>query len=128
MDEVSSLILARSIERCSIVGAGLASIWMGYKLFRSVYISDQQAEFKWKDLAVQFHKVGPGSFFALFGAAVLISSYFTGLSIEDIRTFGKNGTIESDTHRVKYAESNELPALNGSLVAINWAIELAKAK
>ncbi|MGO8316038.1 hypothetical protein ACC848_05650 [Rhizobium johnstonii] len=127
MDEISMLILSRSIERVCMVGVGLASIWMGYKLFTSAYISDQRAEFKWNELVVQLHKVGPGAFFVIFGVAILVSSYVTGFSVKDIKAFGSNGNVESETHELKYAEKG-LPALDDSIVAINWAIELAQAK
>lgn len=126
LEEIPLLILARSIERVCMVGVGLASIWMGYKLFTSAYISDQRAEFKWKELAVQFHKVGPGAFFVIFGVAILVSSHLTGLSVTEIKNFGNSGNVEREIH-VKYAEKG-FPALDNSIVAINWAIEFAQAK
>jgi hypothetical protein len=73
------LALARGLERLLIILAGTLCVVLGWDLFRSGVVTKQSAEFKVWDWKISLHKAGPGVFFALFGAAVLMTSITTTL-------------------------------------------------
>jgi len=74
IDSEALLALFRGAERLFIVLVALLSITYGWNLFRSRILSSQKAEFSAGDWTVKFASVGPGVFFALFGAFVLHAS------------------------------------------------------
>jgi hypothetical protein len=68
----SYLALFRGSERLLIVGAGWLSIFLGYRLFQSLPdFHGSQGKLEAFKLSVTLSKVGPGVFFALFGAFIL---------------------------------------------------------
>jgi hypothetical protein len=95
MDSESLLIISRSLERLLIVVFAGASLWMGWQLFlRVANTTDQQAEFSYKDMVVRLQRVGPGVFFALFGAVVLSISLSNSLVVSN--PSGGQGQDEAD--------------------------------
>jgi hypothetical protein len=64
--------IMRMIERITIVGGGILSIYLGYRLFSIAHLK-QESSAKFKSEVFEFTatKVGPGVFFALFGAYIL---------------------------------------------------------
>jgi hypothetical protein len=74
----------RSIERLLVVLGGILAVYFGYRLF-SVATIRQDAAGKLKTSIFEFSatKVGPGVFFALFGAWVLYSSLNAPVTIGD---------------------------------------------
>src|SRR4051812_22590218 len=72
MDVTTTFIIVRALERLIIVLIGGASLWMGWQLFLRLQTElDQKAELAYKNLSFKLERVGPGVFFALFGAAIL---------------------------------------------------------
>src|SRR5258705_11449055 len=70
-------------ERIIIALGGILSIILGYKLFFVASIkTDSGADFKSSLFNASFTKVGPGVFFALFGAYVMSMSVKTQINIE----------------------------------------------
>lgn len=70
--------LLRAMERIIAVVIGGLAIYFGYRLFLS--IPDQRADGRAelslaKDRRLLVSRIGPGTFFALFGTAVVIASY-----------------------------------------------------
>ncbi|MEQ1950505.1 hypothetical protein [Mesorhizobium sp. CN2-181] len=87
--------ILRSMERIIAVIIGGLAIYFGYRLFLSIpdQRSDGRAEISLsKDRRLLVSRVGPGTFFALFGTAVLVASYAfpvkignnSGLSTQDV--------------------------------------------
>lgn len=72
MSEETIAVLARSIERILICLFGGTSLVLGWNLFRIGVVQQQTAELKAGNWSANLQKVGPGVFFALFGAAILI--------------------------------------------------------
>lgn len=70
-------IILREIERIIIVIIGGISIYLGYRLFLKLPHLDSEGKitFPW-DISILLSRVGPGVFFALFGAAVVIFSLY----------------------------------------------------
>lgn len=72
MDTALLLAAIRGAERLLIVAAASLCVWLGYRLFQSLptrNTSDGGIELA--SLKVTLSKVGPGAFFAAFGAVVL---------------------------------------------------------
>jgi hypothetical protein len=85
----------RMIERMIIALGGILSITLGYLLFRIASIkTDSGAAFKSDLFTMSLTKVGPGVFFALFGAYVLA----TGLkaSVETEQNTGNTQLVSPD--------------------------------
>jgi hypothetical protein len=76
----------RAIERILAVLIGGLAIYFGYRLFLAVpdQRGDGRAELSLaKDKRLLITRVGPGTFFALFGTAVVVSSYYFPVAITD---------------------------------------------
>jgi hypothetical protein len=80
MDEVT----IRLLERVIITLGGILSIYLGYRLFHiSQLNSDSTGTFKVKEVVdIGLNRVGPGIFFALFGAFILHTSLSRPISIQ----------------------------------------------
>lgn len=71
-------IFLRAVERILAVAIGGVAIWCGYRLFLAVpnQRADGTAELALsKDRRLLVTRIGPGTFFALFGTAVVVASY-----------------------------------------------------
>jgi hypothetical protein len=64
--------IARSMERLLADTMFGVSLILGWNLFRVGIVKDQTAELSGKGWKVRLQRVGPGVFFALFGAAGLV--------------------------------------------------------
>lgn len=84
--------LLRVLERIVAVVIGGLSIYLGYRLFRAVKATGEgSAEIKLPhDVTVMVSRVGPGVFFALFGAAIVAASLAFPIhySETDLQTLG----------------------------------------
>lgn len=70
-------IAFRSIERIVAVAIGVASIYLGYRLFVAVPLH-RESEGKVVlpgDISIYLSKIGPGAFFALVGAIIVAVSF-----------------------------------------------------
>lgn len=74
----------RFVERLLIVIIGGVSIYLGYRLFTKLPTQqDSSGELKLPgDFGLVFSRVGPGVFFSLFGAAILVVSLVHGLRLD----------------------------------------------
>src|SRR5262245_60510624 len=73
----------RMIERIIISLGGILSVYLGYKLFYIATVkTDSGGSFKSALFSASFTKVGPGVFFALFGAYVMATSITTQIDIK----------------------------------------------
>ena len=68
---MTTFLVIWGIERVLIAFVGLASITFGYFLFLKGVVVDQAAEIERQSWKVKLQKVGPGVFFAGFGAAII---------------------------------------------------------
>jgi hypothetical protein len=71
----------RMLERIIVACGGVASIYLGYRLFVVANLTSVSGgTFKSKIFSMTLTKVGPGVFFALFGAYVLASNLSSQIS------------------------------------------------
>ena len=86
MDTFTAFVSLRFLERlCAVVIGGIA-IYLGYRLFLKVperHDSAGKLVLPW-DVSVVLSRVGPGIFFALFGASVVGASFFKGMEWDDV--------------------------------------------
>jgi hypothetical protein len=76
METDLALTLARTLERGFIIVAGMLAIWIGYRLFQSMP-NRREGESKIElpgGTSIFLSRVGPGVFFALFGAGMIAYS------------------------------------------------------
>jgi hypothetical protein len=84
MDSELIAVAARHLERLLIVLAGGVSIYLGYRMFLAIPRA-QAGEGKIElpgGVSIYVTRVGPGVFFALFGAVILGLGLYQGLKIE----------------------------------------------
>jgi hypothetical protein len=81
--EFNQVFLIASLTRIAITLVGLSIVYLGYKLFQLGY-SETSGEFvgKWGPKHVTLKRVGPGVFFALFGAIVICAAVWRPISVE----------------------------------------------
>jgi hypothetical protein len=78
------LFVLRLVERLGAIIIGGISIYLGYRLFHSVRTAGEgSAEVSFGDIKVLLSRVGPGVFFAAFGAVVLYTSIKSPVTIEE---------------------------------------------
>lgn len=83
MDDITVVYLVgRIFERLLLASSGLASLAMGWNLFRRGVVGEQHAEFQHASTQLKLLKVGPGVFFGLFGAIILTASIIRPFKIE----------------------------------------------
>jgi hypothetical protein len=87
--------ILRSLERILSVAIGGMSVWLGYHLFITLpQQRDGSGSFKlpW-NISVVLSRVGPGVFFALFGAAVVAFGLHSAVSVTAERTVAPGGAV-----------------------------------
>jgi len=85
MEWTTYAVAGRMIERLLVVASAGLSVYLGYRLFLKIPdYKDAQGEIKLPamNMSVTFSRVGPGVFFAVFGAAVLLASYLHPITVE----------------------------------------------
>ena len=76
-DDHTTTLVGRAIERIIIVIGGVCSLYFGFLLFRNNLEEKGDLEAKVKGFYLKLRDVGPGVFFGLFGAAILVFSTLT---------------------------------------------------
>ncbi|WP_321527816.1 hypothetical protein [Sedimenticola selenatireducens] len=80
---METAILLRFAERIIGVLIGGMAIYLGYRLFLKIPDrQDGEGRFSLRDVSIVISRVGPGVFFALFGASVVGVSFFQGTEAE----------------------------------------------
>ncbi|GAA6145965.1 hypothetical protein [Thalassolituus maritimus] len=101
------IIGLRMLERLMVVGFGGMSIYLGYKLFFHLpNQTDQNGEIELPGIKVVLSRVGPGVFFLVFGAFILITNLHQG--IETTRQYSSDSAVTTDE------SGNEGSGENGS--------------
>ena len=122
MEYESILAIFRGSERLLIVIFGGISLYLGWNLFRRGVTIEQRAEFSKGNFSVTLQKVGPGVFFALFGAAILISATINTFSHTEPSNDGKSTGVN-----IRYLLNNEdKNKLFSTVEALNTIISVSK--
>lgn len=105
--DIDTAILLRTIERLIAVLIGGLSIVLGYRLFLRVpERREAEGQFKLWDVSIIMSRIGPGAFFALFGAAVVGLSIVKGVVVADSDTrVQKAGIIETTNPPASHSRS-----------------------
>jgi hypothetical protein len=89
MDYQTIAVIARHLERLMIVLAGAMAIVLGYRMFLAIPRPLEAAETGEGKLelpggvSIYVTRVGPGVFFALFGAVILALALYHGLKVQE---------------------------------------------
>ena len=82
---IDDLIMLRSAERILALIIGGLAIWCGFRLFLAVpdQPADARAELSLaKNQRLLISRIGPGVFFALFGTAVVLASFYFSINLQ----------------------------------------------
>lgn len=71
-DNLQAILLSRGLERLAIIAVAALSLFLGYRLFAIATDAKSAGEFKSAPFSFKLRNVGPGVFFGLFGALVLV--------------------------------------------------------
>ena len=149
------LLQLRVIERVLAVVIGGLSIFLGYRLFIKL---PEQKDSSGKiilpgDISIFFSRVGPGVFFSLFGAAVVVVSLQHGLELDlaNKSSVSAEATEKTASLKVRYmgdgagepdpakrdalraearrtiAEMNKLPTMLAATVPVSRRTDVAQA-
>lgn len=122
MEYESILAIFRGSERLLIVIFGGISLYLGWNLFRRGVTIEQRAEFSKGNFSVTLQKVGPGVFFALFGAAILINATINTFSHTEPSNDGKSAGVNT-----RYLLNNEdKNKLFSTVEGLNTIISVSK--
>jgi hypothetical protein len=81
MNNTTLMLLAYKL---ATLFAGVFVCYMGYLLFaKGVFNQAGDVSFEFKDNKILFKRAAPGTFFAVFGAAIICWSIYTGFEIEN---------------------------------------------
>jgi hypothetical protein len=83
---VNQDVLALLTYRLAVLACGFASIVMGYRLFR-LGVFERAGELKatWGERSLLLKAAAPGTFFALFGSAIIAVTVWKGFTVETSR-------------------------------------------
>jgi hypothetical protein len=119
-------MFSREFERIMIIAAATWSLWMGWQLFLRLP-SDivQSGKLTFSGLVIQLQRVGPGVFFAAFGAVVL------GVSMWNLPTFELVPSDGSAKEQVKVRLAEPLPdydarSLDRQIIALSIALKASE--
>jgi hypothetical protein len=89
-------IMLRTFERLLSTAIGGLSIYLGYRLFLKMpSVSDGEGKIKLPGgISIFLSRVGPGIFFALFGASILVTSIYSPLFYSRSGQVGTPGYVE----------------------------------
>jgi hypothetical protein len=110
MPETLVLAIGRAIERLIVDSMFGVSMILGWNLFRAGVLQEQSATLSMKEWKIRFQKVGPGVFFALFGAIGLVVALQRPLNFKMEETHSAEGVSK------KSAEVSSITAGNSDLL------------
>jgi hypothetical protein len=80
IDITSLVVVATCVYKIACLFVGLAMAFMGYKLFLTRYQWDtSDAKISLKDFGLSIKKTAPGTFFVLFGTAIICFTVWKGI-------------------------------------------------
>lgn len=120
----------RALERIIAVAIGGLAIYFGYRLFLAApeVHGEGQAELSLaKDTRLLITRVGPGTFFALFGTAVVVASYYFPVTTSGAGGYsglGEQGVAAAGPLVVPAPPPPEADALRRTIALINASQDL----
>lgn len=116
--------LVRAIERIVIVIFGGVSIWMGWNLFKTNILQKGSGKTTIGNWQIELKEVGPGVFFALFGAIILIVSLQASLVLDSKENPAQHAPNDKkDKSRLRYLSNQEKNEARIFSLAVNELIE-----
>ena len=86
MSEFLRVLLVLILYRSIAIIAGVVVTYLGYKLFvLGIYQKAGELKAGWSGKSLALRQAAPGTFFALFGTAVVVVSLWRGIDINEIK-------------------------------------------
>lgn len=82
LDPIGLMVVGRILERALIASGGILALWLGFRLFALSSSERSSAELSGHGFAFKAERIGPGVFFALFGAVLLSYSTMSQINIK----------------------------------------------
>lgn len=104
------LVQWRGLERLFALLIGGMSIAAGWHLFLKGVVQDQEADIQLQNIKLSLKKAGPGVFFALFGAWLIVNVATTQASLEGISTSAKaenTGDPDKTSFQLAFLSQNQ---------------------
>jgi len=93
MSDTIQATLLVTVYRLTSLLIGCGIVYMGYLLFKlGVFEKAGELKAAWGDRNLALRQAAPGTFFAFFGALVIVASLAKGLSIQQVQRPGKLAT------------------------------------
>jgi hypothetical protein len=95
MDLILLAALMRALERLLAIGAGLLSIYLGFRLFLALpEVEPGAGRIKLPGgISIYLTRVGPGVFFSLFGSIIIALSFYFGVTASETRGIAAEGQL-----------------------------------
>jgi hypothetical protein len=119
LDNTSLEFIISGAYKISCLAAGTLICWMGYKLFvRGVWGDAGNVTLKSGEWSVLLKHGAPGTFFALFGAGVLVATIWHGMSLDysDSATSPGSDPIAITATKTATATMSETKGSNTSML------------
>lgn len=99
MDLILLAALMRALERLLAIGAGLLSIYLGFRLFLALpEVEPGAGRIKLPGgISIYLTRVGPGVFFSLFGSVIIALSFYFGVTASETRGVAAEGLAGGQT-------------------------------
>ncbi len=118
----NDIIPWRAAERLLIVAVGALCIYLGYRLFWSIQEFKNNSEGKVElpgGISIHLSRVGPGVFFALFGALIVGTSTVTQLNFTAPKPAIVSESLSGAPASISYATDNaDVPVLDQQRAAV----------
>lgn len=127
--DANTLLLWRAVERFASVAIGGLAIYLGYRLFMSLEQRVEEGEAKLflpGDVSVYVGRVGPGIFFAMFGAGILIMSFLSPLNVVAGGTPGPAAGVEAAAAASGAAQSEGGDRATASISYVSGEVDAAR--
>jgi hypothetical protein len=120
MDAQTLAIIFRGGERLGIVAVAALCIWLGYRLFQSLPAEhNASGTLTLPSAKLVMSKVGPGVFFALFGALVLWQSVRTQMNAGPVATTASLAEARQITFGASSGDSQALRHVQDDISVLN---------
>ncbi len=126
---IDDLIMLRAAERILAILIGGLAIWCGFRLFLA--IPDQPADSRVevslaKSQRLLISRIGPGTFFALFGTALVLASFYFSINLKTqagdrYSGLGPRATETSSMTAVALPTVASVPALDAAQLRLTLA-------
>jgi len=120
--DIDPIQMFRGIERLLIIVGAIFSLWVAQRIYTETQQQLGEAFIKTDTITIELKKVGPSTFFALFGTIILVISLYQTLEVSNTsKTTSLKGEdiITESTETYRYLSDKKHTRLKEELKEIN---------